>query len=305
MAEKEGFEHIFYSSKPGFLEKYIVDGGLVILSKYPMVETDEHIYKKNIGDCSISKKGVLFTKIDINGNYIYLFNTHLQANYYTSFEYYKSCINTKMYQIKQLSDYIELKTNNMRSQDIIMVLGDFNISSRKYNKNMMNVFKERLEVDDGFKIFFEPKFECTYEHEIMLKLLRSDGLFNVNDLKDHIADEDGGPATFAGSLTLEDGTKVPTDTALMGKHDLMTEQSLDYIFMLERVDVSNRARDEDRKESRGSDPNGYNVHRLLGGSNEFTVLEDTIKVQMFLTEGKEYGTLSDHYGLSVDVRKAM
>ena len=107
----------------------------------------------------MSKKGILFTKIDINENYLYLFNTHLQANYYNSFELYKNCINTKMYQIKQLADYVEEKTQNMKQNDIIMVVGDFNISSRKFNENMMQVFKDKLEEDEGFKIFFDPKFD--------------------------------------------------------------------------------------------------------------------------------------------------
>ena len=262
----------------------------------------------------MSKKGILFAKVDINGNYLYLFNTHLQANYYNSFELYKRCIDTKMYQIKQLSEFIEDKTHNMRAKDIIMVVGDFNISSRKYNKNMMDVFKNKLEEDEGFKLFFDPKFDCLYEHEIMLKLLSSDGLFNVNDLKDSIKDENGAPATFAGSLTMEDGTKVPTDVALMGKSDLMTEQSLDYILVLDRNDVGKRAEKEDQKESipegapeySNDDSNlDLDANRLLTGNNDFKVNEDTMKVEMFLTDGKDYGTLSDHYGLSVSVRNAL
>jgi len=82
----------------------------MIISKFPIVEKEEEVFNKLIGDWAIAKKGILFTKIDMNGNYLYLFNTHLQANYYNSFEVYKKCINTKMYQLKQISEFIELKT---------------------------------------------------------------------------------------------------------------------------------------------------------------------------------------------------
>jgi len=86
---KAGFNYYCHSSKPGYFEKYLTDGGLVNLSRYPIVESDEEVYKKAIGDCSIAKKGVLFSKIDMNGNYLYLFNTHLQANYYSSYDLYR------------------------------------------------------------------------------------------------------------------------------------------------------------------------------------------------------------------------
>ena len=50
MAKKAGFDHHFCSSRPGFFEKYMIDGGLIVLSKFPIVEKDECIFKKNIGD---------------------------------------------------------------------------------------------------------------------------------------------------------------------------------------------------------------------------------------------------------------
>ncbi|CAI2368358.1 unnamed protein product [Moneuplotes crassus] len=300
VGKKAGFNYYCHSSKPGYFEKYLTDGGLVNLSRYPIVESDEEVYKKAIGDCSIAKKGVLFSKIDINGNHLYLFNTHLQANYYSSYDLYRKCINTKMYQLKQLAEYIESKTRDMKPDDKIMLVGDFNISSRKFNSHTIAQFKGYAEQDPGYNIFFEEGFNTLMEAEIMKKILSEDGLFSVKDLKERLGDEEGAPATFAGTIELEDGSKAPADTALMSQKDLMTEQSLDYIFILERNDICFKSQ-EDSKDMTYPITNIIKDEWLLPKQKPFTVKEDTIRVEKFLIKDKKYGALSDHFGLSVNM----
>ncbi|CAI2369971.1 unnamed protein product [Moneuplotes crassus] len=312
ISKKFGFDHYFHSSKPGYFEKYLTDGGLVNLSKYPIIESHEETFVKSIGDCSIAKKGILFTKIEMNGNYLYLFNTHLQANYYTSFALYKKCIDTKMYQLKQLSEYIEEKTKNMRAQDKILLVGDFNISNRRFNSYLKKQFESYAKNDPGFNIFFEEGFDCLYEAEIMMKILSLDGLFNVTDLKSTLGDEEGAPATFAGTLTLDDGSKAPVDTALMGKIDVMTEQSLDYIFALDRNDMKKDASEDFKavdNHLQSDIRNNEHAHdldsqRLLTKEKGFYIRENTIAVEKFILEGKKYGTISDHFGLSVEINNS-
>lgn len=50
LAKKEGFIDFHVSSSPWFFEKYVIDAGLVILSRYPIVEKDEFSYSKTVGD---------------------------------------------------------------------------------------------------------------------------------------------------------------------------------------------------------------------------------------------------------------
>lgn len=55
----------------------------------------------------------------------------------------------------------------MGPNDKIMLMGDFNISSRKFNSYMMNQLKSYTEEDPGYNVFFEDGFDCLYEAEIM------------------------------------------------------------------------------------------------------------------------------------------
>mmetsp|Transcript_21596 Transcript_21596/g.21241 ORF Transcript_21596/g.21241 Transcript_21596/m.21241 type:complete len:181 (+) Transcript_21596:604-1146(+) len=180
-----------------------------------------------------------------------------------------------MYQLKQLAEYIESKTRDMKPDDKVMLVGDFNISSRKFNSHTIAQFKGYAEQDPGYNTFLEEGFDCLMEAEIMKKILSADGLFNVKDLKDKLKDEEGAPATFAGTVELEDGSKVPVDTALMSQMDLMTEQSLDYIFILERNDIKKRNQ-EDFKDVEHPLSKTIKKQWFISKQTPFTIKEDTI-----------------------------
>ena len=166
----------------------------------------------------------------MHGHYLHLFNTHLQANYYPSFHQYKKCINSRMHQLIELSEFVREKTDNMDAKDRIMVVGDFNISSRNFNNVLRDHFIEKAKVDEGFKVFFEDGFDCVEEYRVMKRILTCDDVFTIKDYKDHISDDEGGPSTFGGYKILQDGSRSPIETTLTNVHDLMSEQSLDYIF---------------------------------------------------------------------------
>lgn len=71
----------------------MVDSGLLILSKLPIVDSDEHYFSRYFDVDAMSAKGVVFAKIEVEDNYLYLFNTHTQATYIeSSFERYKGSI---------------------------------------------------------------------------------------------------------------------------------------------------------------------------------------------------------------------
>ena len=58
-------------------------GALLIISRYPIVDSDFHIfdYPACLAD-AFAKKGLLYAKIDlssIGGSHLHMFNTHLQS----------------------------------------------------------------------------------------------------------------------------------------------------------------------------------------------------------------------------------
>jgi endonuclease/exonuclease/phosphatase family metal-dependent hydrolase len=159
LAKKTGFLDYITASNPGFFSKFAIDSGLVILSRFPILERGEYAYTKFTGDCAAAKKGILYAKIGLRGHYLHLFNTHLQANYYPSFSQYEQCINNRMHQLQELTDFVKEKTENIDPNDKILVVGDFNISSRKFNNVLIDHFKDKAKRDPGFGVFLHPHFD--------------------------------------------------------------------------------------------------------------------------------------------------
>lgn len=88
-----GFHYI--AEPPPHPWHFLVDGGLMIVSRLPIVETDFYCYPNGIHADALAAKGVLYAKIDAssrffennlecgpdNKKYIHVFCTHLQASY--------------------------------------------------------------------------------------------------------------------------------------------------------------------------------------------------------------------------------
>ena len=78
---KKGLKYYLYSKPPSLFSKYPVDSGLLILSKFEIVEHDFFPFYLNIMGDAPCNKGVLYAKIRINNKYLFLFSTHLQSSY--------------------------------------------------------------------------------------------------------------------------------------------------------------------------------------------------------------------------------
>ncbi len=81
---------IFYftdSPSPSFFSKTIVDGGLLILSRFPIIEYQYRPFRYSVLSDSLAQKGCLYTKIKIRDSYLVVINLHLQASYLNSSEY--------------------------------------------------------------------------------------------------------------------------------------------------------------------------------------------------------------------------
>lgn len=76
MAQKAGFNYHCTSEAPSLFSNCLIDGGLLILSRFPIVKSEFRAYKFGIGSDALSKKGCLYALININGRYLHLFETH-------------------------------------------------------------------------------------------------------------------------------------------------------------------------------------------------------------------------------------
>jgi len=58
------------------IKGFLLDGGLVILSRFPIVASDFRSYPRGYDIDNIVFKGVLYAKIKVADEHIHVFNTH-------------------------------------------------------------------------------------------------------------------------------------------------------------------------------------------------------------------------------------
>lgn len=88
------------------------------------------------------------------------------------------------------------------------------------------------------------------------------------------------PPTYGESIEDGEGKLIPMETVLTGIEDLNTNHCLDYFLQF----IPNT---------------GINIHEL---EKKFFVDEKSIKIEKFLIEGRLFTQLSDHYGVSGNLK---
>lgn len=135
-AIKNGFFFYIDFTAPSFYNKYMSDGGIIVLSRFPVVKFSTHVYNYGVVSDSMAQKGIIYCQIEIKGSKLHLFNTHTQASYNNDLpELFVASFNTRMDQIKQLGSFInEILSNEMdQENDICLLCGDLNVDALKYH----------------------------------------------------------------------------------------------------------------------------------------------------------------------------
>ncbi|WP_223670350.1 sphingomyelin phosphodiesterase [Kangiella shandongensis] len=102
----------------------VVRGGVVIASKYPIVEQHAYVFYNTIfGSADYqANKGAVYAEIDINGYRYHLVGTHLQATHDESADDEHT---TRMNQLDEINDW--LQQFNISSNEPLIFGGDFNV----------------------------------------------------------------------------------------------------------------------------------------------------------------------------------
>jgi sphingomyelin phosphodiesterase len=279
-ASKRGLKYYIAGRVPSFFSKYLVDNGLLIISRYPIVENDFYEYYINILGDSPTNKGVLYAKIEIKKNaYLFLFNTHLQSTYFDDTqENIDLTIQIRTKQTEELINYIYNKILSIPKNEIkngkIILAGDFNIDAHD------NIF-----VKEKFNI---PKYKYT-EYDILCKKLNKLG--QAIDLmkkkyNKHLY-------TFG-----DNDIEQEHDQVLTGKADFNMKQTFDYIWEIIpdfNLEIYNALNDNNKEDEKNDNDNDNN-------KNIIEVLYDTLNVEKFLIKDRPYQQLSDHFGVSVHLK---
>lgn len=83
------------------------DGGVAIVSKYPIKEKIQHVFKSGCGFDNDSNKGFVYTKIEKNGKNVHVIGTHTQSEDSRCGAGHDRKIRAE--QMKEISDFVKKK----------------------------------------------------------------------------------------------------------------------------------------------------------------------------------------------------
>jgi endonuclease/exonuclease/phosphatase family metal-dependent hydrolase len=110
----------------------LLPGGLITFSKWPIVLQRYIPFRSCDGaDCMIGK-GVVYTRIDKEGQFINVFNLHLQA--------WRHATNTRRAQIHELETFI--KVMRIPREEPVLVVGDYNIDMYEQHADITDMCRQ-------------------------------------------------------------------------------------------------------------------------------------------------------------------
>ncbi len=151
-ARKAGYEYYVASPSKGLLNTS-VDGGLMILSRYPIVKTDKLTFKKNAHSDRMSNKGAIYAKIAITPSMsIHVFNTHLKSSVDAKNGVNDPSVIVRLHQICALKEFMDDNIRGKAAHEPIFLMGDMGLNGR-------------VAADNG---------KHSEDYNVMIKILRGD-----------------------------------------------------------------------------------------------------------------------------------
>ena len=174
----------------------VVDGGLILFSKLPILKSDTIKFALSSGQDMLVGKGTVYAQIQTTPeNYIHVLATNLQS---LSDNSIPECQSVRM---NQLRETLRLINKNKKDLNPIVILGNFNIDAN--NEECVGKMKHN-------------------EYQRMFKTLQQDGYQFIDLLLDST---DSHPATYGAG-----------DKTLIDSRDINSNMCNDYIILLNPLD---------------------------------------------------------------------
>lgn len=269
-AQRKGLPYYLCSPSKGILNA-TVDGGLLLCSRYPIVEAAKLTYKRGVHSDRFSAKGALYAKIAVSPRqFIHVITTHLQASYTPITNLTEPSVVVRLTQVCALKDFIDECTRDKHPDEPIIVMGDMNVDSRRSRDNgvedseqymaMMKILRGEWTIHN---LFPNANGSQAANEAPSIPCQVHDLLYDANSQH---------PITF-GDTTDKEG-KVPRETVLTAGEGLLTRGSIDYIFWLSHTNQPSQQQP--------------NIQADLSQT----------KVEPFFVQNEPFTQLSDHYGVS-------
>ena len=148
----------------GNKSRNVMNGGVVILSRYPIIEKHEHIYSASCAEDSFANKGFVHVKIQKDGRVYNIIATHTQADPVLPCS---NVSNIRVNQFREINKYI--KSNIHDKSEYVYVIGDLNTdqSYPEFN-NMLSILDVKQPVYAGLE----------YSWDFRLNTLASKSYYN-------------------------------------------------------------------------------------------------------------------------------
>ncbi|WP_371602189.1 sphingomyelin phosphodiesterase [Streptomyces sp. NBC_01220] len=101
------------------------DGGVTVLSKWPIVRQEQHIYKDACGSDWWSNKGFAYAELNVNGTRVHIVGTHTQSTDPGCGAGEAAEIRGR--QFRQIDAFLDAK--NIPASEQVIVAGDLNVDS--------------------------------------------------------------------------------------------------------------------------------------------------------------------------------
>ncbi|WP_411086582.1 sphingomyelin phosphodiesterase [Streptomyces sp. 061-3] len=102
------------------------DGGVTVLSKWPIVRKEQFIYKDACGSDWWSNKGFVYAELNVNGTTVHVVGTHAQST--DSGCGSGEAAQMRSRQFKEIDAFLDAK--NIPASEQVIVAGDMNVDSR-------------------------------------------------------------------------------------------------------------------------------------------------------------------------------
>lgn len=295
-ARLNGFNYSAVNDAPTMTSEYLGDGGILIVSRFPIVEQEFRNFKYGVYSDSIAQKGVQFAKIKIQDEYLLVFNTHLNASYISeSMDEVMASVNTRLIQLETIRDFVNLKIDLHAHQHpdkkpLVILAGDLNVNSNKIMiiERLKEKFVRQQRVLTPVE---EHKLQLAEsEYETMMKIFSNMGREVISDCITENMHNNLIKNTF-GDVVDIDGEEVARETILTEKGEQCLKERLDYIFWLNKGQVEQDDLEEPEQES-----------------NLVIDISKTMIEPLFVDKDLESGEydypftqFSDHYGISTEI----
>ncbi|GAU65658.1 hypothetical protein SSP35_02_00250 [Streptomyces sp. NBRC 110611] len=102
------------------------DGGVTLLSKWPILRKEQYVYKDACGADSLSNKGFVYAVLNVDGTKVHIVGTHAQSTDSGCAAGEAAADRAK--QFKELDAFLDAR--HIPADEEVMVAGDLNVDSR-------------------------------------------------------------------------------------------------------------------------------------------------------------------------------